>query len=302
MKIGAHLPLADFGGGCPTALELSRYVSAARDLGYATVAANDHLFWQRPWLDGPTALASVAAAAGDMRLATTVTLPVLRHPVVVAKSLTSLAALSTGPVIGGLGPGSSRTDYDAVGVPFEERWTRFDSAIRLVKTLVAGASAEEVRFYPGASPLAPVADPPPQIWFGSWGSDRRFESLAAVADGWFASAYNATSDQFAASRARLNDHLRAANRDPESFPNSVATMWLHITEDRAEANALLDEVLAPALNRDPAQLKHLPIGGAQHCSEVLASYAAAGAREVVLWPVLGGLDQLERCAAAAADA
>jgi len=294
--------LADFGGGCPTALELSRYVSAARDLGYATIAANDHLFWQRPWLDGPTALASVAAAAGDMRLATSVTLPVLRHPVVVAKSLTTLAALSTGPVIGGLGPGSSRADYEAVGVPFEERWARFDSAIRLVKTLVGGASVEEMPFYPGASALAPIPAHSPQIWFGSWGSDRRFASLAAVADGWFASAYNATSNQYAASRARLNDHLRTAARDPDSFPGSVATMWLHITEDRAEANALLNDVLAPALNRDPALLAHLPIGGAGHCSEVLAAYAAAGAREVLLWPVLGGLDQLERCAAAAAAA
>jgi alkanesulfonate monooxygenase SsuD/methylene tetrahydromethanopterin reductase-like flavin-dependent oxidoreductase (luciferase family) len=237
-----------------------------------------------------------------MRLATSVTLPVLRHPVVVAKSLSSLAALSTGPVIGGLGPGSSRADYDAVGVPFEERWVRFDSAIRVVKRLVGGASTEEVRFYPNASALAPIAAPPPQIWFGSWGSDRRFASLAAVADGWFASAYNATSAQYAASRARLDDHLRAANRDPDSVPDSVATMWLHITEDRAEANALLNEVLAPTLNRDPTQLAHLPIGGARHCSEVLASYAAAGAREVLLWPVLGGLDQLERCAAAAAAA
>ena len=299
MRIGAHLPLADFGGGCPTALDLSRYVSVARDLGYATIAANDHLYWQHPWLDGPTALAAVAAAAGDMRLATSVTLPVLRHPVVVAKSLTSLAALSTGPVIGGLGPGSSRADYESVGVPFEERWARFDSAIRLVKTLIGGASADKTRFYPGASALAPIATPPPQIWFGSWGSDRRFASLAAVADG-FASAYNATPDQYAASRARLDDHLRAADRDPDAFPDSVATMWLHITEDREEANALLNDVLAPTLNRDPVLLAHLPIGGAQHCSEVLASYAAAGAREVLLWPVLGGLDQLERAAAAAA--
>jgi alkanesulfonate monooxygenase SsuD/methylene tetrahydromethanopterin reductase-like flavin-dependent oxidoreductase (luciferase family) len=302
MRIGAHLPLADFGGGCPTAVDLSRYVSTARDLGYATVAANDHLFWQRPWLDGPTALASVAAAAGDMRLAASVTLPVLRHPVVVAKTLTSLAALSTGQVIGGLGPGSSRADYEAVGVPFEERWARFDSAVRLVKTLVGGSSAEEVGCYPSASALAPIADPPPQIWFGSWGSGRRFAALAAVADGWFASGYNATPKQYAASRARLNEHLLAADRDPDSFPDAIATMWLHITEDRAEADGLLNEVLGPALNRDPALLAHLPIGGAQHCSEVLADYAAAGAREVLLWPVLGGVDQLERCAAAAAAA
>ena len=31
-------------------------------LGYDTVAANDHIIWNRPWLDGTTALASVAAS------------------------------------------------------------------------------------------------------------------------------------------------------------------------------------------------------------------------------------------------
>ena len=84
MDLGAHLPLADFGDGTPSIDGLRDYVRAARDLGYTTVSANDHLVWQRPWLDGPTALAAVVGDAGPMALATSIALPVVRHPVVVA--------------------------------------------------------------------------------------------------------------------------------------------------------------------------------------------------------------------------
>ncbi|HEU4945706.1 MAG TPA: LLM class flavin-dependent oxidoreductase [Kribbella sp.] len=302
MRLGVHLPLADFGDGPPTAAGLATYAGAARDLGYTTLAANDHLVWSRPWLDGPTTLASVISAAGDMTLATTITLPVVRNPVVVAKMLTTLATLAQGPVIGGLGPGSSHLDYDAAGIPFDERWARFDEALPLVRALVRGEPIDPGRFYPVRPRLAPLPDQPPQIWFGSWGSDRRLAAMASVADGWLASAYNASPDQYAQTRARLDHHLRAAGREPAAFPDTIATMWLYITDSRQEAGHLLSEVMAPVLNRDPALLAaDLPIGSAQHCSEVLARYAAAGAREVLVWPIRDGLRQLERCATAASS-
>lgn len=295
MRLGVHLPLADLGDGLPTADGLRTYVRAADELGFSTVAANDHLVWRRPWIDGPTALACVSPAAGDMALATTITLPVVRHPVVVAKTLSALATLAAGPVVGGLGPGSSRSDYDAVGIPFEQRWARFDEAFRLVRALVRGEAPQPGRFYEAAPQLVPRAEPSPRIWFGSWGSDRRLAAMAAVADGWFASAYNATPDQYADARSRLDAHLRAAGRDPDAFPDAVATTWAYVTESRREAAQVREQVLAPALGRDPASLEHLPVGSAQHCTEVLARYAAAGAREVLLWPVRDPLGQLELC-------
>jgi len=180
VRLGVHLPLADLGNGVPTADDLRDYVVAARELGFSTVAANDHLVWSHPWLDGTTALASVAA----------------------------------------------------------------------------------------------------------------------VADGWFASAYNATPVQYAEARARLDDHLRGAGRAPQSFPDAVATTWLHVNESRHEAKHVLADVLAPALGRDPRTLRHLPIGSAGHCAEALAAYAAAGADEVLVWPLRDPVQQLERCAAA----
>jgi alkanesulfonate monooxygenase SsuD/methylene tetrahydromethanopterin reductase-like flavin-dependent oxidoreductase (luciferase family) len=301
VRIGIHLPLADFGAGRPTGEDLLTYTRTARDLGYTTLAANDHLVWRHPWLDGPTALASVVSAAGDMTLATSITLPVVRHPVVVAKMLTTLACLAQGPVVGGLGPGSSSADYGAVGLPFEERWARFDEALRLVRTLVRGESTAPAKHYAAEVRLAPLPDRVPQIWFGSWGSDRRLAAMAAEADGWFASAYNATPDQYRQARVRLDDHLKAAGREPDDFPDAIATMWLFVTDRRREAEDVLTDVLAPALNRDPAQLVDLPIGSVQRCSEVLAGYAAAGAREVLLWPVRDNLHQLERAMQAAAS-
>ena len=106
-----------------------------------------------------------------------------------------------------------------------------------------------------------------------------------MADGWLASAYNATPEQYAEARGRLDDHLRRAGREPGAFPDAVATTWLHVTDSPAEAEHVLIDVLAPTLGRDPATLRHLPIGSPEHCAQALAAYAAAGAREVLLWPL-----------------
>jgi alkanesulfonate monooxygenase SsuD/methylene tetrahydromethanopterin reductase-like flavin-dependent oxidoreductase (luciferase family) len=301
MRVGAHLPLADLGDGTPTGEDLRAYADCAKGLGYATLSANDHLVWGKPWLDGPTSLASVIAAAGDLTLATSITLPVVRHPVVVAKMLTTLASLATGPVVGGLGPGSGKADYEAVGVPFDERWARFDEALPTVRALVRGEPTTRGTYYGAESRLAPIPDRPPEVWFGSWGSDRRLAAMAAVADGWFASAYNATPNQYQEARARLDGHLQSAGRAPEDFPDSIATVWLFVTDSRPEAEHVLNDVLAPTLHRDPGKLGHLPIGSARHCSEALAAYAEAGAREVLLWPIRDALRQLELGMAAAAS-
>src|SRR5215217_5428814 len=117
---------------------LTRAVDAARDCGFAAVSANDHFLFRTPWLDGPTALAAVIERSGQMELATTVALVALRGPVPLAKTLAALDVLSGGRVIAGLGPGSSKRDYDAVGVPFGDRWKRFEQAVTTLRELLPG--------------------------------------------------------------------------------------------------------------------------------------------------------------------
>jgi alkanesulfonate monooxygenase SsuD/methylene tetrahydromethanopterin reductase-like flavin-dependent oxidoreductase (luciferase family) len=290
---GVHLPLIDFGDGPPSVGDLRDYVRVARELGYDTVGANDHLVWRRPWLDGLTALAAVAGAASGMTLATTVALPTVRHPVVLAKALATLGVLHDGPLLAGVGPGSSRADYDAVGIPFAQRWSRFDADVAVLRGLLHGAgtgSGEDARF-------GPLPDRPPQIWVGSWGSPARLRAMVAVADGWLASGYNTTPQRYAECRGLLDAELVRAGRDPAAFPDMVATVWLHVTRDADAAASVLDHVLAPTLRRDPRDLaEHLPVGTPEHCVDVLGAYARAGVRRVLLWPVGDVVTQLRRFA------
>lgn len=299
MDLGVHLPLADLGHGVPTGRELRAYTAAAAALGFRTVAANDHLVWRRPWLDGLTALAGVSGHAGTMTLATSVALPVVRHPVTLAKALASLAVLADGPVVAGLGPGSSAADHRAVGVPFEQRWARFDEALPVVRALLRGEPVSTGRYYDADGVrLDPLPSVAPPTWFGSWGSDTRLRRMAAVADGWLASAYNTTPQRFAEARARLDAHLTAAGRDPAGFPDMLATTWLCITDDRDDAHRVIVDLLAPLLGRDPVLLAAaLPVGSPEHCAALLDAYATAGVRQVLLWPVRDPVRQLERFAA-----
>ena len=201
MEFGAHLPLMDFGGHPFTLDHLTGYARRAADLGFATLAANDHLVFAIPWLDGPTALTAVIGSSGSMTLATTVALPVVRGPVALAKAVAAIDRLSGGRVVVGVGPGSSQLDHGAVGLDFEERWRRLDEAVRALRSLWQPDGEPFVgRFYSTAGiDLRPGPTQPsgPPIWIGSWGSDAGLRRTARLADGWLASAYNTTPAGFA---------------------------------------------------------------------------------------------------------
>jgi alkanesulfonate monooxygenase SsuD/methylene tetrahydromethanopterin reductase-like flavin-dependent oxidoreductase (luciferase family) len=282
---------------------LTRAVDAARDCGFAAVSANDHFVFQTPWLDGLTALAAVIERSGDMELATTVALVALRGPVPLAKTLAALDLLSDGRVVAGVGPGSSERDYDAVGVPYEERWERFDEAATILRSLLRDDPPPETRrHYPlPGSQLAPAPRRPGGIplWIGSWGSKAGLRRVARLGDGWLASAYNTTPDGFKAAKQSLSEQLQAHGREPDRFPNALATMWTWVTEDARDADRVLREVLAPMLKRDPAALREqLCIGPAEQCGELLSRYAQAGCERVYLWPLGDEPQQIELAATA----
>jgi alkanesulfonate monooxygenase SsuD/methylene tetrahydromethanopterin reductase-like flavin-dependent oxidoreductase (luciferase family) len=281
MDYGAHLPLIEFEGARRSLADLREYARRAAALGYGYLCANDHLLFGRPWLDGPTALAATIEASAEMTLATTVCLPVIRGPAQSAKMLSAIDILSGGRLVAGVGPGSSARDYEAIGVPFEERWRRFDEAVTALRALF------------GELEPPPVSRPGPPIWIASWGSPAGLRRVARLGDGWLASAYNTSPSRFGAALARLREELGA---NAAGFPNAIATMWLYVTDARRDADRMLEEVLAPMLARPVEALRELalPIGSAEECAERISAYKEAGAERIFVWPLADELRQLER--------
>jgi alkanesulfonate monooxygenase SsuD/methylene tetrahydromethanopterin reductase-like flavin-dependent oxidoreductase (luciferase family) len=298
MEFGVHLPLTPIAGEQCSFDDLLAFTEAARDLGYTHLCANDHLVFSRPWLDGPTALAAVLAHSGQMTLATTVAVPVLRGPAATAKILAAIDLLSGGRLVVGLGPGSSARDYELVGLRFEERWKRLDEAVQTLRAYWRDDGlAFEGAFYSTAGFTlgpTPAQRPGPPIWIGSWGSVAGLKRVARLADGWLASGYNTTPELFAQAWSDVQTDVAARGRDVARFPNGIATMWCYVTDDRARADAILADVLAPMLNRPVEQLRAiLPIGPAEECAGKLLAYARAGAQRVFLWPLADERAQLE---------
>jgi alkanesulfonate monooxygenase SsuD/methylene tetrahydromethanopterin reductase-like flavin-dependent oxidoreductase (luciferase family) len=173
----------------------------------------------------------------------------------------------------------------------------------ILRTLLRGDEPPRApRYYP--IPEAPLEPPPRQeggipLWIGSWGSEPGLRRVARLADGWLASAYNTTPERFATACDLLDAELRKRGRaGGDVFPNSLVTMWTWITDDRAEAERTLRDVLAPVLRRDADDLREgVCIGPPEHCARLLASYADAGCDRVLVWPLGDEPRQIERVAA-----
>ncbi|HSD24013.1 MAG TPA: LLM class flavin-dependent oxidoreductase [Solirubrobacterales bacterium] len=297
MDLGLHLPVMQFGSDQLSLRRLAEAVDAARECGFSAVSVNDHFIFQTPWLDGPTALASMIERTGEMTIATTISLAVLRGPVPLAKTLGALDVLSEGRLIAALGPGSSRRDYDAVGIPFDERWQRLDEAVAVLRRLLKGEPGPEApRHYrtPADLELAPPPRREIPLWIGSWGSKAGLRRVARSGDGWLASAYNTTPERFSEARRQLAKELADNARRVDGFPNGLATMWTWVAEDRAEVDRVLSQVIAPLLNRDADELREqICVGSVEHCAALLSRYAEAGCERVYIWPLGDERRQIE---------
>jgi alkanesulfonate monooxygenase SsuD/methylene tetrahydromethanopterin reductase-like flavin-dependent oxidoreductase (luciferase family) len=278
VEVGVHLPQLAL-GTAPVSMErVAAVVDAACALGFAAISANDHFTFSRPWLDGLTLLAAVAERAGGMDLVTSVGLPSLRGPVPYAAAMSTLATLSQGRVIAGIGPGSSREDYVLTGIAWEERWQRFEEVSRVLRARFDGGS------------------PRVELWLASWGSAAGMRRVARYGDGWLASAYHSSPAEFGFARALVTDELARLGRSIEGFGHALVTMWTWITDDPRDAERMLG-VLSFALGRSPDSLRdRVCVGSAEKCVALLREYAAHGCRRVHFWPLGDEPGQLTRLA------
>jgi alkanesulfonate monooxygenase SsuD/methylene tetrahydromethanopterin reductase-like flavin-dependent oxidoreductase (luciferase family) len=179
------LPYTQPGGSGPSAAQLAARAQLIESVGFDLIAQGDHVGSRtRPTPDVLTWLSIAAAATRRVELASGIIQVPLRHPAELANRLLSMHVVSQGRFLAGLGAGSARADYDAVGVDYEARFRILRAALPVIRALCRGESS-------GAAYLHPWQDQPPgpPILIGAWASGPWVLRAAQKYDGWMASGH-----------------------------------------------------------------------------------------------------------------
>ncbi len=96
--------------------------------------------------DGFTALAVATVAAPRLEVGTAVTQVPLRPPLELAQRVASLHVASGGRFCFGVGAGSTEADYVGMGLPFAERFGRFEAHLAVVDRLLRGDASDGLAF------------------------------------------------------------------------------------------------------------------------------------------------------------
>lgn len=168
--------------------ELREQTRAAATAGIDSVWVLQHYLGNMPTLQPVPLLSALAAHAGDMYLGTNMFILPLRHPVGVAEEFSTLDHVSNGHAIAGFGMGYRDNEFASFGVPMDERATRFEESVEIVRALWSG---EETTFrgrHFGVEgeriSLRPVQPGGPQIWIGAGPHRTGARRAARLGDAW----------------------------------------------------------------------------------------------------------------------
>jgi probable F420-dependent oxidoreductase len=139
----------------------------------------------KPFLEPFSLIPALGAVTQRLRFITFVLKLPVRHPVMVAKQMTSTAVLTGNRLVLGVGTSPWREDYDVLGVPWARRGQRMDESLTVLRGLSAGGYFEfhgEVYDVP-AIKIAPVPTMSVPILIGGHG-EAALRRAAASGDGW----------------------------------------------------------------------------------------------------------------------
>ena len=190
----------------------------AEKLGFDFVSANDHPCGTSPTREVWTMLTWIAAATSRIMVATRVLGVPYRPPAVVAKMSETLARLSGGRLILGLGGGASDEELRAFGLPVPSPRQKIDGLEDAIHIL-HGLWSEPAFSFDGpryAVRRATMEPKPPNripVWVGTYGP-RGLALAGRLADGWIPTLELALPDRARAMRDQIVSAASDAGRDP----------------------------------------------------------------------------------------
>jgi probable F420-dependent oxidoreductase len=202
----------------------TRIARLAEAAGFDSLWAGEHVVLPSPQvppspmapeeriLDPLITLAFLAAQTSTIRLGTGIIVLPQRNPLVLAKELASLDALSGGRLIFGLGVGYLEPEFRALGIPFADRGARTDDYLAAMRAIwTQDEPAHEGRFVSFAGVQAHPQPKHLQIVTGGH-SPGAWRRAVERADGWygFALDLDGTARALAGLRDAASRYVRPA--------------------------------------------------------------------------------------------
>lgn len=294
MHVGMTLPVMEPDLWTDGAATLEAWARAIDDGPFASLCFGERMAFDNP--ETLTLLGAVAAWTQRVRIVTTVIVPQLHDPVMLAKALATGDQLSGGRLTVGFGVGGREEDYRAAGAALSEQtMAGMASRVAVMKRVWAGEDVTGATLPVGPPPVQPGG---PSLLVGTMGP-KTIRSAAAWADG----LAGVTLDLDASAAAGLFDLARSAWEEAgRGVPRLTTSFWFALDDGDGSARAQVHRHLRHYMNWIPAEFVDAMApttgfaGTLDQLAEVLKRFEDAGADEVHLIPTGSDVAQVERVA------
>ena len=275
MNIGVGLPTSTSGISAELLFEWAKRADAGP---FSTLGVVDRVAYQN--YEPFTALAAAAAVTSRVRLATMVAIAPLRNTALLAKQAASLDALSGGRLTLGLAVGARGEDYAAAGIDSRGRGRRFGEQLEAIRDIW-----EEGKI--GPTPKAPG----PRVLVGG-SSGEALARMARYAEGYMHGG--GPPRAFAGAAAKALTAWSDLGRPGK--PQLWGMGYFALGEGTAQAGAeyLRHYYAFTGPFAEKIAAGNLTSPGA--IADFIRGYEDAGCDELVLFPTVSDLGQVERLA------
>ncbi len=201
MRLGISLPVTRPDGSAPSGAEVMARARLIEQVGFDGIWLGESIGRHTgPRPDPLGWLLAAALATERIQVGTAVLQLPLRHPAELAQRLFTMHALTGGRFVAGIGAGSTRADYDAVGVDFESRFRLLAEGLHILRGLRQGEQVGDAHVHPWPNTMGS-----PPIVIGAWGSGIWVKRAARDYDGWMGSGRSSTFRELKEGITRFRD-------------------------------------------------------------------------------------------------